>query len=228
MFDFILIDDRKHEASKADMTLFKFIAGLILYIPLIALPSRAETPLSCSGLELVSLNRVSPRPLFEIRYASSNNFLGRTLYPKVDPQLRCPVALALQNVQQDLAKEGLGLKVWDAHRPLAVQQLMWDAIQDPRYVSDPSVNAGRHTRGASVDVTLINQQGNPLRMPTDYDDFSKSAHVDADGVLADRAANAQKLRRAMERRGFRSFATEWWHFDWHNWKSLPVIAPSSF
>ena len=47
------------------------------------------------------------------------------------------MALALQNVQQDLAKEGLGLKIWDAHRPLAVQQLMWDAIQDPRYVSDP-------------------------------------------------------------------------------------------
>ena len=88
------------------------------------------------------------------------------------------------------------------------------------------MNAGRHTRGASVDVTLINQQGKPLRMPTDYDDFSKSAHVDAEGVLADRAANAKTLRRAMERRGFRSFATEWWHFDWHNWKSLPVVDPS--
>ncbi|MEJ6585386.1 MAG: M15 family metallopeptidase [Synechococcus sp. ChBW.bin.23] len=47
-------------------------------------------------------------------------------------------------------------------------------------------------------------------MPTDYDDFSKSAHVDADGVLADRAANAQKLRKSKECRGFRSFATEWW------------------
>ncbi|MEJ6585385.1 MAG: hypothetical protein QNL17_08870 [Synechococcus sp. ChSW.bin.154] len=69
----------------------------------------------------MSLNRVSPRPLFEIGCASSNNFLGRTLYSKVDPQLRCPVALALENIQQDLALEGLGLKVWDA-------------IQDLRYV----------------------------------------------------------------------------------------------
>ena len=79
-----------------------------------------------------------------------------------------------------------------------------------------------------MDVTLINQQGNPLQMPTDYDYFSKSAHVDADGVLAERAANAQKLRKSKERRGFRSFATEWWHFDWHNWKYLRVIAPSRF
>ena len=109
------------------------------------MPSRAETPLQCSGLELVSLNKISPRPLFEIRYASSNNFLGRTLYDKIDPQLRCPVALALQQVQLDLSKRGLGLKVWDAHRPLAVQQLMWDEVQDSHYVSDPSVNAGRHS-----------------------------------------------------------------------------------
>jgi D-alanyl-D-alanine dipeptidase len=214
------------ESIKPAQVFQRLFIGLFLSLPFYPFPSRAEVPLQCSGLELVSLNRISPRPLFEIRYASSNNFLGRTLYSKVDPQLRCPVALALQKVQQDLSKEGLGLKVWDAHRPLAVQQLMWDEIQDPRYVSDPSVNAGRHTRGASVDVTLVNQRGKPLRMPTDYDDFSKSAHVNADGVLADRAANAQRLLKAMERRGFRSFATEWWHFDWHHWKSMPVIPPS--
>jgi zinc D-Ala-D-Ala dipeptidase len=226
MSDFVGSADDKTNSSTAGLILLRFLAGLFLCIPIYAMPSRAETPLQCSGLELVSLNEISPRPLFEIRYASSNNFLGRTLYDKIDPKLRCPVALALQQVQLDLSQQGLGLKIWDAHRPLAVQQQMWNAIQDPRYVSDPSVNAGRHTRGASVDVTLINQRGNPLRMPTDYDDFSKSAHVDAEGVLADRAANAQKLRKAMERRGFRSFATEWWHFDWHDWKSLPVIEPS--
>ena len=226
MSDFVVSPGSKADPFTANLMLIRFLAGLFLCIPIYAMPSRAETPLQCSGLELVSLNKISPRPLFEIRYASSNNFLGRTLYDKIDPQLRCPVALALQQVQLDLSKQGLGLKVWDAHRPLAVQQQMWDAIQDPRYVSDPSVNAGRHTRGASVDVTLINQRGNPLRMPTGYDDFSKSAHVDAEGVLADRAANAQTLRKAMERRGFRSFATEWWHFDWHDWKSLPVIEPS--
>ncbi len=223
---FGLLKGVNNETSHSDLFQLRIIAGLFLCLPLFAVPSRADTPLRCSGLDLVSLSAISPRPLFEIRYASSNNFLKQTLYDKVNPQLRCPVALALQKVQLDLVEQGLGLKVWDAHRPLAVQQQMWDAIQDPRYVSNPSVNAGRHTRGASVDVTLINQQGKPLRMPTDYDDFSKSAHVDAEGVLADRAANAKTLRRAMERRGFRSFATEWWHFDWHNWKSLPVVDPS--
>ena len=188
-----------------------------------AAAARAQPPLRCTGVGLVSLLELEPRPLLELRYASPYNFLGVTLYPQPDPGLRCPAALALQQVQQDLAAEGLGLKVWDAYRPLAVQQRMWDAIRDPRYVSDPAVNAGRHTRGTAVDVTLVDRRGNSLPMPTDFDDFSPAAHLDAPGIPPERAANARRLRQAMERRGFLAFPTEWWHFDWHGWLSLPVI-----
>jgi D-alanyl-D-alanine dipeptidase len=160
----------------------------------------------------------------ELRYASPYNFLGLTVYPKLDPQLRCPVALALQLVQRDLAEQGLGLKIWDAYRPLAVQQRMWDLIQDPRYVSNPAVNAGRHTRGTAVDVTLVDRSGRELIMPTDFDDFSAAAAVNAAGISLERAENARRLREAMERRGFRAFSTEWWHFDWYRWQSLPVVS----
>ncbi len=191
----------------------------------IAAPTPAAAPpgLRCVGDGLVSLLALEPRPLLELRYASPYNFLGATLYPRLDPQLRCPVALALQRVQRDLAREGLGLKVWDAYRPLAVQQRMWDAIRDPRYVSDPAVNAGRHTRGTAVDVTLVDRRGQELPMPTDFDDFSEAAHMDAPGISAEQARNARRLRRAMERRGFRAFPTEWWHFDWKDWQQLPVV-----
>lgn len=188
-------------------------------------PPGVAVPLRCTGIEPVSLLALEPRPLFELRYASPYNFLGATLYPQLNPQLRCPVALALQAVQRDLAAEGLGLKVWDAYRPLAVQQRMWDAIRDPRYVSDPAVNAGRHTRGTAVDVTLVDRRGRQLPMPTDFDDFSDAAHGDAAGIAAEPAANARRLRQAMERRGFRALATEWWHFDWLGWESLPVVSP---
>ena len=81
---FGLMTESKRKSLKDVLILLKVAAGFCLCIPLSALPSGAETPLTCSGLDLVSLNRVSPRPLFEIRYASSNNFLGQTLYPKVD------------------------------------------------------------------------------------------------------------------------------------------------
>jgi len=183
--------------------------------------------LRCSGIGLVPLLALEPRPLLELRYASPYNFLGSTLYPRLNPELRCPVALALQQVQRDLAAEGLGLKVWDAYRPLVVQQRMWDAIRDPRYVSDPAVNAGRHTRGTAVDVTLVDRRGRELPMPTDFDDFSEAAHVNAAGIPPERAANARRLREVMERRGFRSFATEWWHFDWRDWQALPVVTGKS-
>jgi D-alanyl-D-alanine dipeptidase len=199
---------------------FRPVASLLIAL---TLGPAQSAPLQCKGVELVSLLKLEPRPLFELRYASPYNFLGSTLYPQLDPQLRCPAALALQQVQQDLAAQGLGLKLWDAYRPLAVQQAMWDAIRDPRYVSDPAVNAGRHTRGTAVDVTLVDRRGTPLPMPTDFDDFSEAAHVDAAGIPPERSANARSLREAMTRRGFQAFPTEWWHFDWKNWTELPVV-----
>lgn len=196
-------------------------AVLLAMVGLGGLPVAAS--LRCRGEDLVSLLELSPRPLVELRYASPYNFLGATLYPALQPQLRCPVAMALQQVQQDLAAEGLGLKIWDAYRPLAVQQRMWDAIRDPRYVSDPAVNAGRHTRGTAVDVTLVDRRGRELPMPTDFDDFSEAAHQGAAGISAERVRHAVLLRRAMERRGFSAFPTEWWHFDWKDWQMLPVV-----
>jgi len=104
--------------------------------------------------------------------------------------------MALQQVLRDLAEQGLGLKVWDAHRPLAVQQRMWDAIQDPRYVSNLAVNAGRHTRGTAVDVTLVDQRGRQLLMLTDFDDFSAAAWENAPGIPAELVENALRLRQA--------------------------------
>ena len=203
---------------------------MVLVAPTLMEPSLAREgmpahsdKLRCRGTELVPLMEVKPRPLFELRYASPYNFLGRTLYTQLRPRLRCPAALALQQVQEDLAREGLGLLVWDAYRPLAVQQAMWDAIRDPRYVSNPAVNSGRHTRGTAIDVTLVDQRGKPLPMPTDYDDFSPAAHVNAKGTPAEADRNARHLRSAMERRGFIAFPTEWWHFDWNAWESLPVV-----
>ena len=181
------------------------------------------SPLECSGEGLVSITAISPRPLLELRYASPYNFMGEVLYDQPVAQLRCPVALALQQVQQDLAREGLGLKVWDAYRPLSVQERMWQKIRDPRYVSDPWVNAGRHTRGTAVDVTLVDRKGKALMMPSDFDDFTAAAHVGSPMATAEQAAHARRLREAMERRGFVAFPTEWWHFDWKDWMSLPPI-----
>ena len=101
--------------------------------------------------KLVRLTHLEIPPLEEIRYATKYNFTGTKLYPFPIAFLQKDAAAALEKIQQYLATQGLGLKVWDGFRPMSVQQKMWDLIKDERYVSNPAKNLGRHTRGTAVE-----------------------------------------------------------------------------
>jgi len=174
------------------------------------------------GGEWVDLASLPVPPLLELRYATPYNFTGKQLVPAPRAFLRRDAADALAKVQADLAERGLGLKVWDAYRPLSVQQKMWDLIRDDRYVSDPAKNAGRHTRGTAVDVTLVDKLGRELEMPTDFDDFSEAAHADA-AATPEATRNRAILQAVMTRHGFEIYPHEWWHFDLKDWKDHPPM-----
>lgn len=180
-------------------------------------------PQSAAARELVDLATLNAGLRFDVRYATTNNFTRVRLYPRAKAFLRRNAATALTAVQRELGAHGLGLKVFDAYRPLSVQQRMWDLIRDERYVSNPAKNAGRHTRGTAVDVTLVDAHGRELPMPTAFDDFSERAHRDAPGIPAERARNARLLERAMTRHGFLSYSFEWWHFDYRGWERRPPM-----
>jgi len=190
------------------------LAGLLL--PAIA---RAEEPTH----PLVNLAKLANPPLLDIRYATEYNFTGKQLYPAPFAWLHPDAVEALVKVQNDLRSQGLGLLVFDAYRPPAIQQTMWDLVQDERYVSNPAVNLGRHTRGTAVDVTLTDLMGNPLPMPSGFDDFSEKAHRDFAGGTAEQRANRQLLQEVMERHGLIGYTTEWWHFDLKDWENHPVL-----
>jgi D-alanyl-D-alanine dipeptidase len=172
---------------------------------------------------LVDARTIQPPLLEEIRYATRDNFTGEQLYPFPAAFVHRDVAAALQAVQADLAKRGLALKIYDGYRPLSVQQKMWDLIRDERYVSNPAVNKGRHTRGTAVDVTLVDKVGNELPMPSPFDDFTEAAHRDSKAMTATQRANMLTLQDVMTRHGFEPYPYEWWHFDFRNWKSYPVL-----
>lgn len=173
---------------------------------------------------LVNVRTIQPPLLQEIRYATPYNFTKRVLYPFPAAYLHRDVAAALQKVQQDLAAEGLGLKIYDGYRPLAVQGLMWEAVPDERYVSDPSKSRGRHTRGVAVDVTLVDNLGNELPMPTPYDDFTEKAHRSAAASWTpEQRKNSEKLEAVMKKHGFLPFPYEWWHFDFWGWDKYPPL-----
>lgn len=174
------------------------------------------------GVDWVNLATLPRPPELEIRYATPFNFTGQQLYPFPAAFLRKEMAEAIAQVQAELAQEGLGLKIWDAYRPLSVQQKMWDLIRDDRYVSDPKKNAGRHTRGTTVDVTLVDKLGRELEMPTDFDDFSEAAFSDAKTTEV-AAKNRARLQAVMTKHGFEIYPYEWWHFDFRDWKNYPPM-----
>jgi D-alanyl-D-alanine dipeptidase len=186
-------------------------------------PEPVRTADSPAARRLVRLDLIDPGLRFDIRYATGNNFTSRRLYPVAAAWMVADAAQALSRVQRDLEAQGLGLKVFDAYRPYHVQQRMWDLIRDERYVSNPAKNAGRHTRGTAVDVTLVNRQGREMTMPTGFDDFSERAHRNAVGISPGARRNSQILEAAMVRHGFEPYPYEWWHFDFRGWERYPPM-----
>ncbi|MBI3558271.1 MAG: M15 family metallopeptidase [Deltaproteobacteria bacterium] len=167
---------------------------------------------------------LDPTFAVEIRYATTNNFTGKVVYPAARCLLRKEVAQSLARVQRKLSREGLGLKLWDCYRPFSVQKQFWALVPDERYVARPIEKDGKpiagskHNRGAAVDLTLLDAQGQELEMPSGYDDFSERAHRDYAGASPSARANMKTLEAAMAREGFVPYPTEWWHFDALNWQ----------
>jgi D-alanyl-D-alanine dipeptidase len=173
--------------------------------------------------DLVNVFLIKNPPLAEIRYATPYNFTGKKLYPFPAAYVRRELIPCLEAVQRELAAKGLGLKIYDGYRPLPVQQKMWNLIRDERFVSNPAVNHGRHTRGTAVDVTLIDKWGRPLPMPSDFDEFSPRAAVAYRGGSVEERRNRDLLQRVMIRHGFLSYPDEWWHFDFKGWEYYPPL-----
>jgi D-alanyl-D-alanine dipeptidase len=182
------------------------------------------SPTATRTSELVNLAEFDPRLKFDIRYATSNNFLGYAVYPTPQAWLQRPAASALKRVHDQLRADGYGLIILDAYRPWRVTRLMWDQFPALRaYLADP-LEGSRHNRGSAVDLTLFDLgTATEVSMPSGYDEFSKRAHPDyAGGSLEQRAAR-DKLRKAMEAEGFNVYPNEWWHYDYHDWASYPIL-----
>ncbi len=172
--------------------------------------------------DLVDLHEADPTLLIAAAYATPNTFLGIAVYPENRLYLMKPAADRLIRVQTTLQEMGLGLKIWDAYRPLSLQKIMWDRILDDRYIANPQTGS-RHNRGCAVDCTLVNRRGDELPMPTAYLDFSLQAHRDCMTLPVEVMQNRQILEDAMTREGFLPLLEEWWHFDAPEWSEYPVL-----
>lgn len=181
----------------------------------------ASNPLPADA-RLIDIRKVNSKIALDIRYATTNNFLKRKLYPVARCVLRGAAARRLSQVQDDLSRNGLGLKVYDCYRPLSVQKQMWQVMPDSRFVANPA-NGSRHNRGAAVDVTLIDRNGKELEMPTGFDDFTEKAYTNYNGGTSQSRNNRQILQNAMKKYGFIPLETEWWHFDALGWDKFSLL-----
>jgi zinc D-Ala-D-Ala dipeptidase len=162
---------------------------------------------------LVDALSVVPKLIVDLRYATSNNFAGRPLYPKgTDCLLRRSVAERLARAARTLARERLRLVAWDCLRTPEAQLVLWQAHPEPGAVAEPG-RGSLHERGVAVDVGLADLNGDPVELPTPFDAFGPAAAADAPLPEGPAKRHRDLLIAAMRSAGFRPNPKEWWHYS---------------
>ena len=174
--------------------------------------------------ELIELVALDSTIRLDIRYAGPDNFLGTQVYSSARAFLQRPAAEALVRAHRRLRALGYGLLIHDGYRPWYVTRVFWNATPPSQheFVADPA-QGSRHNRGAAVDLTLYDLgTGRAVEMPGTYDEFSRRSYPDYPGGTSRQRWLRELLRNAMEGEGFKVFQTEWWHFDYQDWRLYPL------
>lgn len=162
----------------------------------------------------------------EMMYAKSDNFVGEAMYDFTEAYLHPKAAKAVVKANALLAKyhPGWRICIYDATRPMSVQQKMWDKVKgtpQQNYVSNPKNGGGLHNYGLAVDVSIIDEKGDSIDMGTKVDALTSTSHIDkeeelvAQGKITQEAMeNRRLLRKVMQEAGFKPLRTEWWHFNY--------------
>lgn len=149
---------------------------------------------------------------YDLRYATENNFLKAKVYNCAECYTRVKTAKALIKANNDFIKQGYKIKFYDCYRPNSVQYKMWEIVPNPQYVANP-VKGSIHNKGGAVDITLVTLSGDELDMGTDFDFFGKKAYHDNTDLPKEILKNRKVLKETMEKYGFWSVRTEWWHYN---------------
>jgi len=174
--------------------------------------------------ELVEVAALEPGIRFDMRYASTDNFMSSVFYDEERLFLQRPAAEAVARAHRALAAYGFGLLLHDGYRPWHVTKMFWDATPESQkiFVADPS-SGSRHNRGAAIDLNLYDlRTGEPADMVGTYDEFSPRSFPDYPGGTSRQRWLRDLLRRTMEAEGFAVYEAEWWHFDHETWPEYAI------
>jgi len=184
-----------------------------------------KDPKATRTADLVELVKLDATIKLDIRYAGSNNFLGKPVYKDARAFLQRPAAEALLAAHKQLARDGYGLMIHDGYRPWAITKLFWDMTTgfQREFVADPKTGS-KHNRGCAVDLTIYDlATGKVVEMPGGYDEMTPRSYPDYPGGPPEARAKRDLLRKVMESHGFTVESNEWWHFNYKDWTLYPIL-----
>ena len=178
-----------------------------------ATPTETTDIIGPNDNDFVRITDYIPTAVIDLKYATEDNFTGQIIYSFNDAWLRYGTVKKLRLVANELAERGLYLKIWDSFRPISAQFALWNVCPDATFVANPNNGFSSHSRGNTVDLTLVDANGYELLMPTEFDDFSALANRSYNDCDPDAASNAILLENLMKKHGFEPYYNEWWHYS---------------
>ena len=163
--------------------------------------------------DFVLLKSLSSDFVFDMKYATTDNFLKQAVYECGECYLRKNTAEALVKANEEFKTLGFRIKLFDCYRPLEVQKKMWKILPGTHYVANPA-KGSKHNRGAAVDLTLVDKNGNELDMGTPFDFFGKKAHHTCTTLPKKVLENRKLLKDVLNKYNFKSIYSEWWHYEY--------------
>jgi D-alanyl-D-alanine dipeptidase len=173
---------------------------------------------------LVELVKLDSTILLDIRYATSNNFVGQPVYKEARAFLQKDAAESLKRINASLKPLGYGIMVFDGYRPWDVTKIFYDVTskENKKFVADPK-EGSRHNRGCAVDVSLYDlKTKKEIQMPGVYDEMTERSYFDYSGGTEEQRKMRDLLIEKMQADGFTVYKYEWWHFDFKDWQQYRI------
>ncbi len=167
---------------------------------------------------LVKLLEIDNEFIIDLKYATAENFTGKQIYMSGECYMDKHTAEILIKAKDYFKKDGYRVKIWDAYRPISAQERFWEIMPDDDFVARPPTMGGNpklrptHLNGLCVDITLTDEDGNDILMPSEFDDFSKRSSLLCQESPIEARKNGSYMKAVMESVGFKAYENEWWHF----------------
>ncbi len=175
----------------------------------------SQQDVAIADTTFVKLKDYSTDFVYDMKYATEDNFLKAKVYDCAECFLRLQTVKALVKANTKFMRKGYRIQLFDCYRPLDIQKRMWKIVSNPEYVADPA-KGSIHNRGGAVDITLVDADGKELDMGTSFDFFGPEAGHYFDNLPDEVKENRLLLKRIMQKSGFVSFDSEWWHYNLKN------------